>query len=93
MTAVSEKDIRDARHMVEDLEDISPCFTAATAVAGLARLAARGTVPSDHTVLVNLTGADRSDGRPPKNVHWLERTSSGWRPADPHDRLSAELWE
>jgi hypothetical protein len=91
--AVSESEIRDARRMVEELEGVSPCFNASTAVAGLARLARRGAVPADHTILVNLTGADRPSGPPLRNVHWLERTPSGWQPADPGDREAAEVWE
>jgi threonine synthase len=33
--AVDEQAIREARHMVEQMEDISPCFSASTAMAGL----------------------------------------------------------
>ena len=90
--SVSESEIRDARRTVEELEGVSPCFSASTAVAGLVRLAKKGAVPADHTVLVNLTGADRPPGPPLRSVHWLERASSGWRPADPCDREAREVW-
>jgi threonine synthase len=91
--AVSEQEMRDARRMVEDLEGISPCFDAAAAVAGLARLARAGAVAADSTVLVNLTGADRPSGPVATDVHWLERTAGGWAPADPRDAVARELWE
>ncbi len=91
--SVSEREIREARGMVEDLEGISPCFDAAAAVAGLARLARTGVVAPDSTVVVNLTGGDRPAGGPPEDVHWLERTDGGWAPADPHDTVARELWE
>lgn len=91
--AASETEIRQARRMVEDLAGISPCFTASTAVAGLVRMAREGRIPRDDTVLVNLTGADRPAGKPLRNVHWLERTASGWRPADKSDKIAAQLWE
>jgi len=93
LKAVSEQEIRDARRMVEELEGISPCFTASVAVAGLVRMARNGDIPTQDTVLVNVTGGDRDAGPPLKNVHWLERTDSGWRPEDKNDALAAELWE
>jgi threonine synthase len=92
IAAVSEAEIRAARRMVEDLEGISPCFTASTAVAGLARLARSGAIPREHTILLNLTGADR-EPRPPRDVHWLTRTDRGWAPEDPRDAVAMELYE
>jgi threonine synthase len=80
MVAVSETEIRAARRLAEDLEGISPCFSASTALAGLIRRVRDGRVPSDHTVLVNLTGGDRTDGAPPQNVIWLRRAADGWVP-------------
>jgi threonine synthase len=91
--AVSEQEIRQARRMVEELEGISPCFNASTAVAGLARLARNGRIAAESTVVVNLTGADRPPGPDQPHVHWLKRTASGWAPADPRDREALELWE
>jgi threonine synthase len=93
MTAVSEDQIRRARRMVEELEGLSPCCTAATAVAGLAKMVEARVVAAGQTVLVNLTGADRPASPPPRNVHWLERTATGWRPADGTSSLPAELQE
>ncbi len=90
---VTEQEIRDARYMVEDLEGLSPCFNAAAAVAGLVHMAKKGNISRQETVLVNLTGGDRVPGNQPQNIHWLERTSSGWQPADEDDPVLKELWE
>jgi threonine synthase len=57
--AVSESEIREARRQVEELEDISPCFAAAAALAGMAKLRRNGGLGPDETVLVNLTGGER----------------------------------
>ena len=78
---------------VEELEGLSPCFTASAAVAGLASLARRGAVPKDDTYLVNLTGADRPPMPPLKDVHWLRRGAAGWQPEDPHDAAGRALWQ
>ena len=90
--AVSEQEIRDARQMVEEIEGLRPCFTASVAVAGLARRAREGKIPLDHTVLINLTGGEREGYEPLRNVHWLERTPSGWRAEDKSDALLRELY-
>lgn len=76
--AVSENEIREARHLVERFEGISPCFAAAAALAGLIKLSRRGEVSADDTFLVNLTGRDR-DGTPPgRSTYRLARTDAGW---------------
>jgi threonine synthase len=90
--AVSENEIRDARSMVEDLEGISPCFSAATALAGLVRLVRRGEFPTKDTVLINLTGSDRQPVTQPTRTHWLKRCESGWEPEDSTDALTNALW-
>ena len=77
---VREIEIREARKMVEELEGIEPCFTASSAVAGVARLARSGRIPAAHTIMINLTGGDRPPQPPARDVHWLQRTSSGWQP-------------
>jgi len=58
-TAVSEVEIREAQTLVEDLEGIAICFSAAAAVAGLIKMREQSRVPTDHCVLINLTGSDR----------------------------------
>lgn len=77
---VSEQEIREARRMVEDLEGISPCFSASTAMAGLIKQVRAGRFPVRDTVLVNLTGGDRTDGAPPENVIWMRRENGAWSP-------------
>lgn len=89
---VTEEHIRDARRMVEETEGISPCFTASVAVAGLILLAKKGEIPSEHTLLINLTGGDREGAAPPRNVHWLRRGPAGWCPADANDSLAREFY-
>ncbi len=69
-------------NLVEDFEGVSPCFSASTAVAGLVQLVRNGAIPSDHCVLVNLTGADRDPHPMPRNVQWLDRTPFGWKPTE-----------
>ncbi len=91
--AVSAAEIRAARQWVAEMEGLDVCYTAATAVAGLARMAGEGTVGSNDTVLVNLTGAERPPSPPLQNIHWLERTPAGWTPADKNDILVGKLRE
>jgi threonine synthase len=62
--AVSEAEIRLAREQVEELEAIRPCFAAAAALAAVAKLRRLGELPSEATVLVNLTGRDRAEPAP-----------------------------
>jgi threonine synthase len=81
-TAVSEGEIRDARRAVEELEGLTPCFSAAAAVAGLSKLRRRGEVPADDTVLVNLTGRDRDEPASLAGARWLERSDHGWVPEE-----------
>lgn len=76
--SVSEGEIREARRMVEELEGISPCFSASTAVAGLIKQVRNGVFPRKDTVMVNLTGADRKGGIPPINIRWMRRSPEGW---------------
>lgn len=86
--AVSEAEIRTARRNVEDYENISPCFSASAAVAGISKLALAGEIDPNAVVLVNLTGGDRLDTPPSRDVHWVEKTTSGWT-ADSPEALAA----
>jgi threonine synthase len=90
--AVSENEIREARQWVEDLEGISPCFSASAALAGMAKLRRQGALPREETVLVNLSGGDRQDRASPATAHWLKRSESGWIPEDPADEFTRALW-
>jgi threonine synthase len=90
--AVGETEIREARRMVEELEDISPCFAAAAALAGVIRLVRRGEFPRRDTVLVNLTGGDRRPSPAPVKTHWLRAAGGEWEPEDPEDVVTQALW-
>lgn len=79
MEAVSEAQIREARTMLQELEGIDCCFTAATAVAGLVKRVRAGCFPLQDTVLINLTGTNREPA-PVRRLRWLERGPEGWRP-------------
>ncbi len=76
--AASEAEIRETRTMVEDLEGLSPCFAASTAVAGVARMRREGRIDEDEVVLVNLTGSDRAGTPPTARTRWLTRSQAGW---------------
>jgi threonine synthase len=93
LKAVSEKEIREARRLAEELEGLSPCFTASSGLAAVLRMARTGEISKDETVMVNLTGGDRPTPTPPKDTHWLERSDAGWRPADPKDDVARDIWE
>ncbi len=64
--------------MTEELEGVSPCFSAATAVAGLIKQVRGDRFPRADTVLVNLTGGDRPRTPPAESVRWLRRNADGW---------------
>jgi threonine synthase len=91
--AVSETEIREARCMVEELEGISPCFSASAALAGLIRLARRGDFPRGDTVMVNLTGSDRRSSPAPTKIHWLRAAGGEWEPEDPDDEVTQAVWQ
>jgi threonine synthase len=58
-TSVGEREMREARALLEELEGLSPCFAAAAALAGVIALRRRGELTPEDTVLVNVTGRDR----------------------------------
>ncbi len=91
--AVSETEIREARCMVEELEGISPCFSASAALAGVIRLVRRGEFPRSDTVMVNLTGSDRQASPAPTKIHWLRAVGSEWEPEDPDDEVTQAVWQ
>jgi threonine synthase len=81
IAAVSEAEIRAARADVEALEGVAICFSAATAVAGLASLAKSGAIDPNAAIVVNLTGSDRPLSAPGANIHWLTPGHGSWAPA------------
>ena len=76
--SVTENEIREARRLTEESEGVSPCFSAATAVAGLIRQVESGKFPREDTALVNLTDGDRPRTRAAESVRWLRREGDGW---------------
>jgi threonine synthase len=76
--SVTEADIREARRMVEELEGLTPCFSASTAMAGIIKQVRNKTFPVNDTVLVNLTGGERKGEAPPDKITWMQRGQSGW---------------
>jgi threonine synthase len=76
--AVSEDEIREARRMVEELEGLSPCFSASTAMAGLIKQVRSKSFPVKDTVMVNLTGGERTGETAPKKITWMQRGPNGW---------------
>ncbi|MGQ0634990.1 MAG: threonine synthase [Planctomycetaceae bacterium] len=78
--AVTEQNIREARLMVEELEGISPCFSASAALAGVIRMVRQEMLSGRDTVVVNLTGGDRQPAASPQTVRWLKRSAQGWVP-------------
>jgi len=77
--SVSEKEIRAARQMLQELEDIPACFSASTAMAGIIKLANAGKLQPDETILVNITGADRPRGIKTPVVQWMEKVGDTWK--------------
>ena len=78
--AVSEREIRQAREWVQDLEGLDPCFSASAAVAGALKMAMRGELSPQDTLLVNLTGSDRHGPPPAAEVRWMRRAGAAWIP-------------
>jgi threonine synthase len=76
-SSVSETEIREARAMAEELEGVSPCFSASTALAGLIKQARTDRFPRADSVLVNLTGGDRPRALP-GGLRWLRRADDRW---------------
>lgn len=85
--AVSESEIRSAHASVKEHEGIDICFNAAAAVAGTIKEAQRGTISPDETVMVNLTGSNRSPETVTRRVTWLERRDGAWTSDDDTIRI------
>jgi threonine synthase len=76
--AVSEAEIREARDMVLTLEGVPVCFAAAAAVAGLAQWRRTNQIAEDQTVLVNLTGGERSGSPVTGATRRITRKDGRW---------------
>jgi threonine synthase len=74
----SEAEIREARKLVLELEGIDICFSAATAVAAVIKLARQNSIDKDAGILVNLTGSDRTSDEVPEDVIHLHKDAGEW---------------
>ena len=79
-TEVSEIEICEAQRLVEQLEEVRPCFSESTAVAGLVKLARANEFPHHETTLINITGCDRENAKVPGRIQWLIRLGDEWVP-------------
>jgi len=69
--SVTESEIKRARELVLEHEGVSICFSAATAMASVIKLAKNGSINAEERILVNLTGSDRVYENVPEDVvHW-----------------------
>lgn len=88
---VTEAEIRQARGLAEEEEGLSPCFSAAAALAGIIKRAREDSSIGESLVVVNLTGAERPPEPDTTRVNWLERTSNGWTTRPPTVSSTATL--
>ena len=96
LLAIAEQELRDARALLLETEGIDICFSAAAAVAALARAAEDGGVAPDERIVVNLTGCDRRwvENPPAEPVHWLEpHPVHGWAPASDAPEETQAAWQ
>ncbi|PHS70441.1 MAG: pyridoxal-5'-phosphate-dependent protein subunit beta [Cycloclasticus sp.] len=77
-SSVVEDEIKDAQKLVLEHEGVEICFSAATAVASVIKLARNGRIGSEETILVNLTGSDRVYDRVPDDVIHLNKVQGEW---------------
>lgn len=75
---VSETEIREARRKLEECENISPCFSASAAVAGVIKRARDDVSFRSSVIVVNLSGGDRQDTPLSSKIEWIQRTPTGW---------------
>lgn len=86
---VDEKAIRSAKELVRQTTGIDPCYSAASAVAGLIEARGSGLIAGSDTVLINLTGEDRR-GTEFSALRWIDQDwIDGVEPPDTGDRASA----
>lgn len=76
---VTELEMRAARSLVKDLENIDICFSAATAVAGLIKSVRSGSLSVSDRVLINLTGSDRAKEEISDDVIFWEKVNNAWQ--------------
>jgi threonine synthase len=77
-TSVSEAEIRAAHRQLREKEGIASCFAGAAALAGLVQARRAGVVSASDTVLVNVTGGERSIHPSGSRAQWVRRGAEGW---------------
>ena len=77
---VNETEIKEARKLVEDLEGLYPCYSAATAVAAVIKQIRQERILKTDTILVNLTGGDKkkSETSSTDKVNRMVKKDSEW---------------
>lgn len=78
MNSVNDAEIREAQALVLEDEGIKICPSAATAVAGLIKLAKSSDALADQKILVNLTGSVREGATPAPIDQWWEKGADEW---------------
>ena len=78
--SVTEAEIREAKNIIFELEGLSICFSAATAVATVIKLANQGCFGVQETIVINLTGSDRRYDSVPEDVCHLKKVDEDWLP-------------
>jgi threonine synthase len=78
--SVTETEIREAKNIIWELEGLSICFSAATAVATVIKLANQGRFDEHETIVINLTGSDRGYDSVPEDVCHLKKIKGEWLP-------------
>jgi threonine synthase len=79
-TSATEAEIREAKDIILELEGLSICFSAATAVAAVIKLAKQGRFDAKETIVINLTGSDRRYDSVPEDVCHLKKIKGDWLP-------------
>lgn len=91
-----QEDMRSLRRLLKETEGIDACFTSTMTVAAARDLRAAGRMAADATVMLNVTGADRTGEPGVIPDHTVEKTSDGWHitrfdPADSEGCLDRVL--
>jgi threonine synthase len=89
--SVSELEIREAQRMLWEVQGIDACEAAATTIAAIKKMAAKGELRWDEVVFANITGALRPETITPREYVTLTKADllPTARPAAPTIRASA----
>ncbi len=76
--STSDEEIIEAKKLVLELEGIKICYAAAVAVAGIIQSARENMIDKQSTIVVNLTGNDRSSDDVPNDVIHFYKENDEW---------------